>query len=221
MKRTLFVKLPISSDKRAILDMMKQYGVVTNLEENKDIKVEKSYTYWKVTYQTDGEYRCAFDCLTIEGIEVKTEKANSPEKKDDAQGFVRNARMRGSERNPLINPDIEMEELSKNLEAKFTRQIDDESLLLNRLKLPAQSCCCNRFCLHFLNYPIKFCCIPRLFWWILLLITCLLIPISIYIIADYLQLESYKVGRVRITIAINSIAFPVIFRRCFSEFICI
>lgn len=44
-----------------------------------------------------------------------------------------------------------------------------------------------------MRYPITLCKLPRLFWWIILIVASLLIPITAYIVADVLNLRTAQV----------------------------
>lgn len=160
--------------------MMQQYGVVTHCR-----LLEKSKVHWKVVYSTVAECRNAKECLKIEGVIFKVKnplEAIEEEPTTDA-GISRSQPSRESRRGL-----IEMRDLGAR-----RRTICDDTELADWSSPPKESCC-HRFCCHFVNHPIKILCLPRLIWWILILACALLTPIIAYVIAEYFELEIYRVS---------------------------
>ncbi|XP_039260381.2 uncharacterized protein LOC120336713 [Styela clava] len=217
--RILYVKLGNGSNIDEVLDMMKQYGVV---EDCVRIAGRPGQKYWKVTYSSEGELRVAKECLKIEGLEATdvdpTVGASTP------PNYRRNKQGWESKRKLLKKrDDVELKTFKTNSENK-----ENDRDIIERFTLPPKTCCCNRFCSHFLKYPIKLCGLPRLVWWILIVVCSILIPVTAYIMADYLQLDVYRTFRIvpvmgqillwmPAGIAVISVVFRFIWAMCHSQ----
>lgn len=136
---------------------------------------------WQIEFCNDAECHRAKECLKIEGVSYTNKPLHQDELSEENSSCSGSVRESMKRLIPKRDPD-----------RKDSLSSDDR--VLGPWSSPPKGMPCARFCCHFLKYPTKILCLPRLVWWILIFLCAVATPFIAYAIAQSFGLDVYRVN---------------------------